>query len=447
MRYLKRECIKMKGKILVAGAGHGGLSCAANLAKSGFDVTVLEKQKREKLGYDWDDVFFIDCLDKAGFPKPDEKYYHHSYPLHCTSPNKKDWILQDFSGHDLDCSVDRKYLLRYMISFCEECGVKFIFEAEIASPITDGARVTGVKVKQDGLFYDFNADLVIDACGMNSTLRRLLPNKCGIINNFADDEYFTVYRALYERNNDLTPDEPYNVYFYHNYEGGADWVLCEEDYIDVLVGRFGKKLTREQIDNALADFRKDYSSLGDKIVRGGQINTLPIRRMIPMMVCDSYAAIGDSAGMTIPLIGSGIANSIKAGKILADVIEECDGDYSRKNLWQYEYRYFNEIGKDLVLLDIVRKVIISVKGEDVDFMLNNKILTSSDISMASGGGFDLNIPALAKKGAKLLKNLDLVAGAAPKVMGVLKIKKVCDSMPKEYDEKKVGEWIKEYTAL
>ncbi|MDD7354838.1 MAG: NAD(P)-binding protein, partial [Oscillospiraceae bacterium] len=106
----------MKGKILVAGAGHGGLSCAANLAKSGFDVTVLEKQKRENLGYDWDDVFFIDCLDKAGFPKMNEKNYHHSYPLHCTSPNKKDWILQDFSGHDLDCSVDRKYLLRYMIS-------------------------------------------------------------------------------------------------------------------------------------------------------------------------------------------------------------------------------------------------------------------------------------------------------------------------------------------
>ena len=169
--------------------------------------------------------------------------------------------------------------------------------------------------------------------------------------------------------------------------------------------------------------------------------------MIPMMVCDSYAAIGDSAGMTIPLIGSGIANSIKAGKILADVIEECGGDYSRKNLWQYEYRYFNEIGKDLVLLDIVRRVIISVKGEDVDFMLNNKILTSSDIAMASGGGFDLNVPALAKKGAKLLKNLALVAGTVPKVLGVLKIKKVCDSMPIEYDEKKVSEWIEEYTSL
>ena len=38
-------------KILVAGAGHGGITCAYNLAKAGYDVTVIEKNKREALGY------------------------------------------------------------------------------------------------------------------------------------------------------------------------------------------------------------------------------------------------------------------------------------------------------------------------------------------------------------------------------------------------------------
>lgn len=34
-------------KIIIAGAGNGGLSAAANLAKYGFDVTVIEaKEKR-----------------------------------------------------------------------------------------------------------------------------------------------------------------------------------------------------------------------------------------------------------------------------------------------------------------------------------------------------------------------------------------------------------------
>ena len=38
------------------------------------------------------------------------------------------------------------------------------------------------------------------------------------------------------------------------------------------------------------------------------------------MVADGYAAIGDSAFMTVPVIGSGIANALKAAKILADAI-------------------------------------------------------------------------------------------------------------------------------
>ena len=43
----------MKKKILVAGGGHGGIGCAALLAKNGFDVTVYDKNEREDMGYDW----------------------------------------------------------------------------------------------------------------------------------------------------------------------------------------------------------------------------------------------------------------------------------------------------------------------------------------------------------------------------------------------------------
>ena len=35
--------------ILIAGAGHGGLSAAATLSKNGYNVTVIEKETREKI--------------------------------------------------------------------------------------------------------------------------------------------------------------------------------------------------------------------------------------------------------------------------------------------------------------------------------------------------------------------------------------------------------------
>ena len=49
-------------RILVAGAGHGGLAAAALLAKNGFDVTVIERKKREEMGHDWEDRFTFSLL-------------------------------------------------------------------------------------------------------------------------------------------------------------------------------------------------------------------------------------------------------------------------------------------------------------------------------------------------------------------------------------------------
>lgn len=49
-------------KIIVAGAGHGGLVATAILSKAGHDVTVIEKEKRESLGHDWEDRFSFDLL-------------------------------------------------------------------------------------------------------------------------------------------------------------------------------------------------------------------------------------------------------------------------------------------------------------------------------------------------------------------------------------------------
>ena len=60
-------------KIIIAGAGHGGLAAAAKLAKSGFDVTVVEKEKRSALGHDWEDRFTFSLLlaltGKSELPK------------------------------------------------------------------------------------------------------------------------------------------------------------------------------------------------------------------------------------------------------------------------------------------------------------------------------------------------------------------------------------------
>ena len=58
--------------ILIAGTGHGGLVAGALLAQSGFDVTVVEKERREALGHDWEDRFTFSLLcDILGIQEAD----------------------------------------------------------------------------------------------------------------------------------------------------------------------------------------------------------------------------------------------------------------------------------------------------------------------------------------------------------------------------------------
>ena len=55
--------------------------------------------------------------------------------------------------------------------------------------------------------------------------------------------------------------------------------------------------------------------------------------------------------MTVPIIGSGIANSFKAARILSDVIEaDTDGAYSSRTLWDYQVGYYQKLGNGFAVL-------------------------------------------------------------------------------------------------
>ena len=73
------------------------------------------------------------------------------------------------------------------------------------------------------------------------------------------------------------------------------------------------------------------------------------------MVADGYAAIGDAAFMTVPLIGSGIANSLKAARILAEtVMADADGAYTAQTLYPYQKRFFSELGGGLAPIACIK---------------------------------------------------------------------------------------------
>ncbi len=436
----------MGKKIIVAGLGHGGIAAAAILAERGFDVTVYEKKAVGTLGYDWTDIFAPDALRIAGIPMPPEDKYEYKEHMTFFAPTAKRSLTQRVPEDKLEIKMERRDIYSHLISHAESCGVKIVYGCEIIAPLTLGNRVVGIKTEQG----DFQADLVIDACGINSPVRTNLPPSMGIEKQVRRNEKITIYRAFYNKASDEEVEAKFRVMLFAGGERSVSWVASEDEHTDLLVGRF-EEFSLEELEKYADFLRQTSPRLGKEKVRGGQFVEIPVRHPLSVMVGDGYAAIGDSAFMTVPLIGSGIANSLKAARMLADTVTKdkyCS--FSAETLWNYQVKYYKELGAGLAPLECVKYLLLSLTPDELDYCFDSGMLNEDNITMTADFTslydlFKFDIHDLMLKGKCAIKNTKLLK----KIIGcgteIAQVTAVCAAMPRKWDRKKVMAWAKAYS--
>ena len=433
-------------KIIVAGGGHGGIGAAMRLAQHGFDVTVYEKNSRENMGYDWTDIFDRKGFTCLGIPMPDESLYRLKHDMTFYSPAMDTPLTQNVPEDQLEIQMERRDIYNHLISHAEKAGVKFVFECEITGPVLIGNRVVGIKTS-DG---EKIGDLVIDACGIHSPVRMNLPSSFGIQKSPKEYELFYVYRAFYNKACEVDDIDKYKVLLLPEGGEGISWVATEEEHTDVLIGRFHPFT----LDEALATvdrMRKTNPSIGEEKVRGGQFVKIPVRQPLGVMVADGYAAIGDSAFMTVPVIGSGIANSLKAAKILADtVIHDVSCSYSAETLWKYQRTFYKELGNGLAPLACVKMLLAHFTGEDLNHVFRYGILNADDMTIGADSN---NLSSMLKMGSAadvfakvygLTKNKKVALKVGKMIYDLSRAVVITLAMPKTYNRKAILKWVKEY---
>lgn len=437
----------MKRKILVAGGGHGGIGAAYVLAKNGLDVTVIEKNSRAAMGHDWTDIFDKKGFTAIGMEIPPRETYTLKENMTFIGPGRTIRLRQNTDPEKLEIQMERKELYRYLIENAESAGVKFIFECEVFAPVMLGSRVVGIETAQ-GTMY---ADLVIDACGIQSPLRTSLPEYLGIQNEVRPFEQFFVYRAFYNKAAETEADR-FAVELLRDGKLGISWVAAEEEYTDVLIGRL-EPIDQEEAERTLAGLRRDYPSIGETKLRGGQFVRIPVRQPLGVLVADGYAAIGDSAFMTVPIIGSGIANSLKAARCLADcVLADTNGAFNAASLWKYQTDFYALLGAGLAPLACIKLLLTRLEPAELDYIFETGILNAQDMTidadstsiaaMFSGITFD----DLKIKAGGLFKNADVFKKIMRVGREIAAAMAVCAAMPKTYDADKVLRWVKNYNA-
>ena len=434
--------------ILVAGAGHGGLAAAADLARKGFDVTLLEQKAENALGYDWTDIFAPDALIAAGVPYPSRSLYTYKDNMTFFPPAQSVALTQRVPQSELEIKMERRDIYAHLIAHAKRCGVKFRFETAVTAPLLLGSRVCGVYAGEEKLY----ADLVIDACGVDSPLRTALPDVCGVEQEIGENNVAYVYRAFYARTGDFTPAHNYEVYLLHRGRKEVAWVATEEDFADVLIVRFAPFGT-DEVNAVLDDLRGTNPHIGDTVVRGGQFAKIPVRQPLPVLVADGYAALGDSAFMTVPLIGSGIANALKASHILSEaVVADKDCAYTAETLWRYQVGYYKLLGAGFAAMTCLKNACLTMEPAEVDFLFERGILTEQDVTITANttnlqSMIKLTTKSLVERAKKLCTDKILLTKILRIASQIASATALCAMMPKTWSPQSVRKWANSYSAF
>ena len=436
-------------KIIVAGGGHGGIAVASMLAKRGFDVTVYERHPESGMGYDWTDIFAPGALAEIELPLPDNSLFEYKENMTFYGPSYRTAVRQQIPPEKLEIKMERRDIYTMLISAAKENGVRFEFECTVNGPIVLGNRVVGIQTEKG----DYYGDLIIDACGLDSPVKNGLPPVCGINPEVGENNQFYVYRAFYSREGNTAVKDKYKVCLYAEGILGIGWIATESKYTDLLVGRFQPFDIDEA--NRVADYyRRGNPSLGRKLVRGGQFVKIPVRQPLSKMVCDGYAAIGDSAYMTVPIIGSGIANSFKAARMLCDTVTaDVLGAYSEETLWKYQTSYYKALGAGFATLACVKEALTVFTPDEIDLLFDRGVINAKDMSI------DADTTDLIKvfSGNSIMDLRKKIGGVAKEPMMIKKmmsvgkkiaaVGSVTAAMPRWYTKAAVDQWVRAYEKV
>lgn len=436
----------MGKKIIVAGGGHGGIAAGSLLAQRGYDVTVYEKNKRENMGYDWTDIFDRKGLFACNMQMPSEDKYLLKNDMTFISPSRKATKKQHVPYDQLEIQMERRDIYDHIISHAEKCGVKFKYEVEVKAPVMLGGRVAGIETSEGTEL----ADLVIDAAGIASPVRSQLPEALGIQHQVDDFEQFYVYRAFYNKTAEVEGDK-FRVFLFFENKLQICWVADDGTHTDVLIGRF-EPFGMDEVEDTLKSLREINDDLGTELVRGGQFVRIPVRQPLGVLVADGYAAIGDSAFMTVPVIGSGIANSLKAARVLADTVSaDKDELFTAETLWKYQRGYYKILGAGLAPLAVVKLMLTKFTPAELDYMLEKNILNDEDMTITADSTsiwkfVHLNAEGIKDKLTGVGGNPKLLVKITKMVAQISAVLTATAAMPLKYDRKLVTKWVRMYNA-
>lgn len=423
-------------KIVIIGAGHGGLQAAKVLSAGGNEVTVYEQNNINSLSIDRYDTIELAVFDDLGIPVPQGSFKDGACAF--TAPFSDATLVMDLPPEKRDWTVDRRVLAPELVYAAQEKGAKFVFNTKVDSLLMDNTSVNGIKIGDE----EITADLVIDASGVYSPFRASLPERFGITKQPDKDDVFFTWDAMFEAAPGVEIPEDYDFLMHLKYMGEKCVCWCVKEFGNKFAAFIGKAggLSKDEFDKFLSQLKSDYPCLGDKKIRGGNFDFIPIRYPLTKMFAPGYVAVGDSAFMPIPLVGCGVGNSLRAGQMLGEAIIEA-GNTSQETLWNYQVKYYQEIGAVCCFIDHVKRALLNADNDELKYIFESGIIKNEELHNILNGNISLiGITELIDRIKKVYNAKGILGDIIKAALKGLKAMTVAISIPKKYNSLKIAQW-------
>ncbi len=349
--------------VVVIGGGPGGSTAAALLARHGFDVVLLERERfpREHVGESLlpasmpvlEDLGVMQQVENAGFPR---KY--GATMLWGSDPQPWSWRFSETNRtYPHAYQVWRPTFDKILLDNARARGVRVREERSVTGPILDGDRVTGVTYRTpDGSTASIHADWVIDASGQSATLGRAM-------NLRQWDDYFrnmAVY-AYFEGSRRLPHPNATNI-FIESYQHGWTWnIPLAHDTASVGIVVDSELGQRGISEYGVEDYYHAQIRSADRtsgLLSDARLISPP--RVVKdwsytstRMAGDGWILVGDAACFVDPLFSSGVHLAMMSAVMAAAYVHAVRADPSMREpaarlyqqLYRKEYDHFRELAR------------------------------------------------------------------------------------------------------
>ena len=265
------------------------------------------------------------------------------------------------------------------------------------------AAVVGITAKnmKTGKVSEIRSKVVVDASGYFGMVRKQLPAEMGIDRDIANQDVEACYREIRQLKQETENTRFCEIYLNQKASpGGYIWIFPKGGArVNVGLGicmRNNYPNPKQQLYETA--FKKPIFDGSLVLTAGSWFD--PVRRPLDNMVSNGVMLVGDAASLVNPIHGGGIGPSMLSGYFAGQQIVEAlnKGEPTKEALWGYNKKYIDTYGKKQGTLDIFKMFLLSCSDEDLNYGMNEKLMTEDDVLKAGmGDDFHLNITETAKR--------------------------------------------------